>query len=63
MGLRCKVFREKSSGILELQINDWLESNEDITIAHITHSEDDQYWNVIIFYTRKLDMLTVKKDG
>lgn len=60
MALQCKVFRERSSLTLQKAINDWFLLNEDITIAHITHSEDDQYGNVIIFYTRKLEFDKVK---
>jgi hypothetical protein len=58
--LRCKIFRERSSGDLEGLINDWLEVNDGVTIVQIAHSEDTQYGTVIIFYTRKLEMTGVK---
>ena len=58
--LRCKIFRERKSSELEAEINEWLSVSEEITIVQITHSEDTQYGTVIIFYTKKLEMIGVK---
>ena len=60
MALQCKMFRERKSSELESKINEWFLANEDITIAHITHSEDSQFGNVIIFYSRKMEFEKVK---
>jgi hypothetical protein len=60
MALRCKIFREFKASELENSINNWLESNDDIVISQVTHSEDDRWGTVIIFYARKLEFEKVK---
>ena len=60
MSIRCKIFRERKSSELESAINVWLDDNDGVTIVQITHSEDAQYGTVIIFYTKKLEMVGVK---
>jgi hypothetical protein len=60
MTLRCKIFRKVKVSDLETEINNWLESNDDVVISQVTHSEDDQWGTVIIFYSRKLEYVKVK---
>lgn len=49
--LKVKIFTDRNLFVLEARINEWFESNADITYKDIKYNiEDDSYHNAIIIY-------------